>query len=528
MMHQGMDLSRFKKVSGDKSSSTLRHAKGHEIKIAHKGVSPKMLEELTKMPVHMADGGEAEEPEEDRTGPEEDFGDVAPESGDSPETSEAQDQPETDDSSTETPESSPAAAPAETPPAGEDKNASDVIQVVGKRPVAPAIPTPQELDNEDALFAQDLQRGHVKPETINSLFAKQDSLGKIGTLFGLLVSGAGSGLSGQPNAVLDMMKQTVENDFKAQQHSNENAQNWLRLSQAHHMQQAQIGEIGAHTKEAQARTENIKADTDLKAINSAKNKMDIAIPYYLGGLRDKLPPGPLRDQMDQMIGQVITPAVQAQVSQRNAQTHAQLTTRAAIRGELPTPQDIGLVDTRKIQALATKSAMMNSVKPGMPGMMLPGQADQLLKEAGAVNKNRTIYNTWKNNFEQLDQKFAAGQLNKANYETIMAHTSAQLTPLIGQAEAEGLTKALYPDWKDFGDTRDTKAKQGVEQFKAQEAGASTLDAFPGMKPAFPAPPKLTKRLLNSSKGQEKSSEKIKEFGGKKYKRGPNGESVLVK
>lgn len=54
-----LDFKKFKKVSADKNSTTLRHADGHEIKIAHSALSPKHREMLAAMPaVKMADGGE--------------------------------------------------------------------------------------------------------------------------------------------------------------------------------------------------------------------------------------------------------------------------------------------------------------------------------------------------------------------------------------------------------------------------------------------------------------------------------------
>ena len=36
-MHQGFDLSQFKKVSSDAKSTTMRHSNGHEVKIVHSG-----------------------------------------------------------------------------------------------------------------------------------------------------------------------------------------------------------------------------------------------------------------------------------------------------------------------------------------------------------------------------------------------------------------------------------------------------------------------------------------------------------
>lgn len=54
-----LDLSKFKKLSSDEHSTKLKHPDGHEITIAHKPLSPKMKEQLSKLSsVKMADGGE--------------------------------------------------------------------------------------------------------------------------------------------------------------------------------------------------------------------------------------------------------------------------------------------------------------------------------------------------------------------------------------------------------------------------------------------------------------------------------------
>lgn len=57
-----INWSKFKKVSGDKESTTMRHEDGHEMRIAHKALSPKMRGDLAKLPSmepqKMAMGGE--------------------------------------------------------------------------------------------------------------------------------------------------------------------------------------------------------------------------------------------------------------------------------------------------------------------------------------------------------------------------------------------------------------------------------------------------------------------------------------
>ncbi len=48
-IYDGLDLSRFKRVSTDKKSTKLRHARGHEITIAHSALTPKMREQIAKL-----------------------------------------------------------------------------------------------------------------------------------------------------------------------------------------------------------------------------------------------------------------------------------------------------------------------------------------------------------------------------------------------------------------------------------------------------------------------------------------------
>lgn len=51
-----MDLSRFKKVSSDQQSSVLKHQDGHEIKIAHSGLTENLRKKLDELPIYAADG----------------------------------------------------------------------------------------------------------------------------------------------------------------------------------------------------------------------------------------------------------------------------------------------------------------------------------------------------------------------------------------------------------------------------------------------------------------------------------------
>lgn len=225
-MHQGMDLSRFKKISGDKNSSVLRHSKGHEIKIAHSGLTPKMMEHLKNMPVHMAEAGEVPPlPEQDVSEPEQIIPqDTAPAPPPAPEQGGFSVVPNGSFSA-------PTNVPQETQPWSAAPQA-----------VAPDAPdpdlTPQGKIQEQIAHANDVASGQIHPKTYHDLFAEKSTLGKIGTIFGLLLSGAGSGLAHQPNMLMDMMNKQLDKDLEAQKQNKDNARNFLSVKNAQNVQEA--------------------------------------------------------------------------------------------------------------------------------------------------------------------------------------------------------------------------------------------------------------------------------------------------
>lgn len=58
-----LDFKKFKKIATDEKSSTLVSPQGHEIKIAHSLLSEKMKDEIKKIPMSLAEGGETKEEE---------------------------------------------------------------------------------------------------------------------------------------------------------------------------------------------------------------------------------------------------------------------------------------------------------------------------------------------------------------------------------------------------------------------------------------------------------------------------------
>lgn len=139
-----------------------------------------------------------------------------------------------------------ATAPAPEPNIEGEEQAAD--QAAGPTPLETAQNTTAALHDESQKVQQDLNMGHIQPQTYQDLYNKKDTLGKVGTIFGLLMSGMGSGLSGQSNALLDMMNKTIENDLKAQESSATNRQNFLKIAQQSLKNQAEVTGININNK----------------------------------------------------------------------------------------------------------------------------------------------------------------------------------------------------------------------------------------------------------------------------------------
>ena len=215
-----LNLAKFKKVKADKNCTTLRHENGHEVRIVHSVLSPKTRKELDRLKIHAADGA--------------DVPDAAP----------AQDN-STPPGPTSQPDPSLQREPSsDSRPMGQSSmEAPDAPSVQGQQdldPVATGQTAANDLLNESTAQMQDYMTGHIQPKTYSDLFADKSTLGKIGTLFGLMLGGAGSGLSHQPNALLNMMDQQIKNDYDAQQKNVQNKQSFFTLAMQNKLNQAQV------------------------------------------------------------------------------------------------------------------------------------------------------------------------------------------------------------------------------------------------------------------------------------------------
>lgn len=305
-----MNLKGFKKTHEDEYSATLQNQRGHSIRLAKKQLSKSHAEALDKLPLYAADGAEIEDPNNtpeptQPTGAGPEGVPLASAENKQPIQPQIQQPAASQEQSQAVP---PQVQPTQQlTPDQERKKAYDETQA-------------QEAANfgkQDAMWDQDIANGHVTPKTYADLFASKSTLGKIGTIFGLIVGGIGSGMAHQENAALKMMQKELENDLDAQKTNKSNAMNYFRANLEHQKTKAEVGLAGAQQK-------NAEEDTLIKADTHTKNQMGIAMLHEIQSINDRLPPAQqAKGQM--VIDNKIKPALAAQLQQNNNKAAKQLT-----------------------------------------------------------------------------------------------------------------------------------------------------------------------------------------------------------
>ncbi len=405
-MHQGIDLSRFKKISSDAKTSTLRHSKGHEIKIAHSALSPKMFEQLKGMPVHLAGGTPKplEAPIADDR--EELLTDIEPQ--------------------VQNPQQMKSQAPTmqspqmAKPPLSVDIDGPSSYYASNEpaatpEPQQPAFGTPDEDMAEHVKYANDLATKKIDPKTYQSLYGKQDTLGKIGTLFGLMLSGAGSGLAHQSNMVMDMMNKEIDNDMAAQKADRENARNWLSVQHAHDVQKAQArGMDIKNLGDAVGTSEMLKALGTPGADSYLSDYLKTVTPATAKGkaliaAADKLDQSTANNQRaNAMVKQVIIPKAHEEATQGIANAHAQLTSMQQAKASQQARQ--GPIDEQKLnQAIYRGKIFKGKGFAPPPNSIDPDDIPKIDKEKGDLNGHRALVDSYDQGYHELAQLKNGGE-----------------------------------------------------------------------------------------------------------------------
>lgn len=333
----------------------------------------------------------------------------------------------------------------------------------------------KELSEEDAAWQHDLTNGHITPQTYGSLFAKKDTLGKIGMIFGMILSGIGSGISGQPNALMALLDQQIKNDLEAQKTSKSNAQNFLKINQAHFYNEAQIQKMVQEGKLTQEQANAMRVEGNAKAFALSNMQANRAALHSLTEKVAKMPMGsPQRKEGEQLLALM---AQQVQSENYSIMDRAASSTALANYGFGATPEgaEKPSVDYAKITRLQRA------------GFMSPADASKANDEAAVVAETRALRNSYLNSFDELDKMALAGKLSpnqrKAEINALSAKLAQHTAHRFNLQEATSQAEGMFPQSSDMGkETRELKRRKGLELFDSMEAGTPTLNRF-GLKNA---------------------------------------------
>ena len=712
-MYQGLDLSRFKKLASDKKTTTLRHSKGHELKIAHSSLSPEMRTQIESLKcaqcdgvgcncggaVKMAKGGsvpyagavprdtfedtphalipddakvqtafprgsfiEEQAPNMIFDSKWKDYQqppDVVPAemtdsymkqgSAKAPPSKSAYDltagnssggatsakgaayQPPATAAPTAAPTLAPTAAPTaaptddqpleptdfgaeptlqETPKVdGLSYFQGDYMPVEREAPPDPDLPAKveQHLNQQSEMFANELAAGHIHPKTISDLYGSKDTLGKIGMIFGLMVSGAGSGLAHQTNAALDLINKELDRDLEAQKASNTNAQSWYNYTLQHQRDLSQIektkselpliaaqarladanaalnaayaSKVPADIQAALAAVDKARADAylttteadlqnkkneilggDTSSSHIAKGRMMIGAGQHLQNWIDKQPPGPQKDNMQNVYDTQIAPAIGAAVTDKNNQVGAAVGAGVAAKkappgvatalppevkpqngvmgalGPVPdanaydrrlrtngAPQYIEpkageIIDQNKLRTLIQKSKEMKYAGGIEP---LTEREQELIRDdevkAKAISNIKAAYN---DSFTRLNKLSLAGKLNpemvKAETSTLAALMARMTAGKTIISEMNAQSGGAFPDVKDWGGSAEQKYYKTMKMLNDDQKNTPTLALHPELllpQPKLPNPfnhrivvnPKTGERFYEKQSGKNKGS-----------------------
>ncbi len=410
-----MSLKDPKKIEENDDFAVFKGSDGHELKILKKGLSEKLRKELSSLPLHAAKGAIAEDFEPgkdyskaklpgdpisssvpaapDKSGSvAKSIGKLIKERGIDPVIQGVKDAAgagatvinagkEVAQGAGLLPEDKPiVAAPPPAAPVAQPPVEQDVAPVPRETlstpppSVAPQAPkqTPEQVaqtykadaDQEAENTYQDLLNGRIQPKTYSELYSDKSTLGKIGTIFGLMMSGAGSGLTKGPNLLIEMMNKEIERDLEAQKKSVDSAQNFYKLNIEKEL-------AAVNMTKAQAETKGIWKDIERKALENSKTQLELTAMHSLMSKANLLP-ADKRAQAQPLVSG-LQGVVAEGISQRNS--------RAAEQDALRALGHLGLVPGAQNIADARDERYVPGV--GEAGIPVPGD---VRKEIGTHQK----------------------------------------------------------------------------------------------------------------------------------------------
>lgn len=353
-----------------------------------------------------------------------------------------------------------------------------------------------ELQSEDQAWQQDLNNGHISPKTYSQLFANKGTLSKIGTIFGLLLSGAGGGLSGQPNAVLAMMNNEIANDLESQKQSKQNAQNFLRLTEDNLLKKSQASSLDAETAQ--------------KAYALTRMHMNYAALHQMADQVKALPMGsPERQQAEATLA-MLNSSVQNEnynIADRAASASAYYKMVLGNQGE-------------------TENPAIQVRKKALVGAITPQQSEAALGEIKKVQDHVQINKNALDSFDKVSKMVTPGY-KVSNPIQHKRQIEAEWSPMMDKLtkDTEGrvtpitidLMSSLKPETFDNPQTLQIK-RQKLNAILNAGFATPTLDSV-----GIP----IHKGESQSTQTQQATPQYKTDAQGVRWMRGPNGEAIRV-
>lgn len=324
-----------------------------------------------------------------------------------------------------------------------------------------------QMNADQAQFADDLRFNRIHPKTYsymmshNSDGTEKGTLGKVKTLFGLILAGAGAGILGKNNPVLDMWDKQISNDVDAQKSDQSNKQNWYKAVVEHDKAQSEIGLQSAQTEgvgyENMSKAEKADYDRwkngqigikDMFNTVKAHNYSSLASLNLMQHQIDVMAEGPLKVSAQQKMDQEIVPFFMSKITGRNNDA----ANRAGLVDKLnpkppppPAPKknaqtsnnsDAQYQYTPTVNVEQVKNAKrLGQESPWAKGAMDPADADKAIEEAGNNDQIRKGGKRWEQAYNELKAMPHAGESMLGAGSTIAGHVAGWL-PWVNASSAE--------------------------------------------------------------------------------------------
>jgi hypothetical protein len=276
-----------------------------------------------------------------------------------------------------------------------------------------------------------------------------------------------------------MMDKQISNDLEAQKATKAGAENFLRLAQAHQLQQAQISQMGKQGQLTEAETKNQLVEAQQKAFALAQSHMMLSSYHDLVQQTNKMPEGPAKQAQLQRLGLVYQATLGkiANVNDMAAGAAAYYgMAQNGMNGGTGSQAPTSPVNYGKMNQLERASQMK------LPGAPTEADMGNMTTEAKTVETARSLRDSYNNSFDKLNQMALAGKLSPNQRDAYVTELAAKIGQATGStaADAHKEADAMFPQPNDWGNTRNVKRSQGQKFFDNMEAATPTLNRF-GLK-----------------------------------------------